>query len=191
MRSRFAVGLTALMLAVAAGAGAETRVVPVRAAQVIDNGAGAHRALLRFAPIEGLEDMAIARAELVLGTDGRATLSAPVVLQVHPILRDWTEGAVTWTAGWERAGGDIHDEIYARHTVEPGQLGREVRIDVESLVREMRYGTAFFGFAVTVAPYRGIGIRAADLAGFPGLATARLEVEYEAIPRVRLPERVR
>jgi hypothetical protein len=112
-------------------------------------------------------------------------------LQVHPILQDWTEGTVTWTAGWERAGGDIHDEIYVRHTVEPSHLGREVRIDVESLVRELRHGTAFFGFAVTVAPYRGIGIRTADLAGFPGFAQARLEVEYEAIPRVRLPARVR
>ena len=188
---RISAALTVLVLALTASASAETLVLPAQVSRPIDNGAGESRILLRFRPIEGLLDMAIARAYLAIGSERRGDVAAPIVLQVHPILRDWSEGTATWTAGWTRPGGDIHDEIYVRHTVDPADLGRELRIDVESLIREMRQGTVFYGFALTVAPYLGEGLRPEALLGLTGLADARLVVEYEALPRVRLPARVR
>ena len=191
MRTGVRISAALMLLTLTAGVSAETLVVPAQVVRPIDNGEGQSRVLLRFRPIDGLQDMAIARAYLAIASEQRAEITSPIVLQVHPILREWSEGAVTWTAGWSRPGGDIHDEVYVRHTVDPAELGREIRIDVESLIREMRHGAAFYGFALTSAPYRGVGLRPAELMGLMGFATARLVVEYEALPRVRLPDRVR
>ena len=191
MRTGVRISAALMLLGLSAGASAESLVLPAQVVRAIDNGEGESRILLRFRTIDGLQDMAIARAYLAIGSERSAGIAAPIVLQVHPILRDWSEGTATWTAGWSRPGGDFHDEIYVRHTVHPEDLGREIRIDVESLIREMRYGTPFYGFAITAAPYKGVGLRTVEMQGLAGLTSTRLVIEYEAIPHVRLPERVR
>jgi len=165
--------------------------VPIEAVRLIDDGQGSYRVLLKLEPIQGIENMAISQAYIAIDSDRRSRLTSPIVLQVHPITRDWTPGTVSWTAGWTRPGGDFHDEIYARTAVDPSQLGSEVRMDVESVFREMRYGTRFYGLILTVAPYRGIGLRSAETQALPGLSAPRLVVEYATLPRERLPAWVR
>jgi hypothetical protein len=166
----------------------ETLVVPIEGIRAIDNGEGATRVMLKFGPLEGLEDMAITRAYVAVSTAERGELSRPIVVQVHPINREWTPEAVSWAAGWRRPGGDFEDEMYARAELGPSAVAGELRIDVESLVREMQSGTRFHGFVLTTAPYRGIGLRAPELLRLAGLSEPRLVVEYEAMPHVRLPE---
>jgi hypothetical protein len=131
--------------------------------------------------------MAISRAYLAVSTARRGGETEPLEVQVHPISRDWVAGSVSWTAGWSRPGGDFHDEIYSRATMEPSRLGEELRIDVEAMVREMRHGTACYGFVVTALPYQRLGLRTSDLLRLPGLSEPRLVVEYDPIRHVVLP----
>ena len=187
MRLRILATWAAVALGWACAAHADTRVVPIDAVRVIDNGQGAYRALLRIGPIEGLSEMAISRAYLAVSTARRGGETEPLELQVQPISHDWVPEAVSWTAGWSRPGGDFHDELYSRAAIDPSELGQEAQIDVEAMVREMRHGTPCFGFVVTALPYQQLGLRSADVQRLPGLSNPRLVIEYEPMPLVVVP----
>ncbi|MEZ5066057.1 MAG: hypothetical protein R3B81_15095, partial [bacterium] len=93
----------------------------------------------------------------------------------------WSRGAVDWSSGWTRAGGDFEDLVYGWAEVSAGQS--EVVFDVSIPVKEiLEYGAANRGFLVTVEPAAGLGLRAADAEAI-GLSNASLDVSYRQIPR--------
>lgn len=172
--------LTALTsLLCAAPARAEEMSLPVELAKTIDNGDGAHRVLLRIGELYRLEGIAIASATLTFpSARAEGDLERELALQVFPITRSWDE-TVTWDSGWDRPGGDFDEHLYARRDVQPEEeVDETFEIDVGSILWEIQQGTDFHGFLVSVAPYHGIGIEAADLGRFAGLSQATVEVVY-------------
>jgi hypothetical protein len=161
---------------------AETLEGGVHDVATISDGRGAHRVLFRLHGYDPGEDTMIARAILKLELQG-APDARELEIRVYPVMTPWDPETVRWDRDWDRPGGDIRDEVYARKYVELSRGAHEIGIDVSSLVKEVvEYGLDAHGFLLTVAPNSGDGIRSEDLARFSGLANAALEVTYRNVP---------
>ena len=164
--------------AIVAPSSAETRSVVVSDVDFIVSEAGRGRILLKFPSLHGLENVAIAEAKLRIPVPTVAPEEG-LEIRVHPITRSWTPGAVDWTTGWTRPGGDFHDEIYGNSEFKSagGRLTSDV--DVTTIVLEMIAGRETHGFILTVPQHRGEGFSDVNRERLvQALEGARLEIRY-------------
>jgi hypothetical protein len=164
---------------------ADQRTYGIRDVTTIADRNGATRILFKAAPVN-VSEIVILRATLQFGTGGTVT-DRRMRLQLHPVTTEWRPGAVGWTAGWSRAGGDFDDDLYAWSELDLNRSGAELVFDMTRVVKEIVEEGAFAdGFVVTVDPTDGIGLRAEDVRRFQNLASASLELKYRNIhPRRR------
>jgi hypothetical protein len=168
----------ALSLVTVASTFAERISLPIESTCVIDDGGGTYRCLLKVGNLEALDDVIISEALLMLDTGG--ALSEPIVLQVHPILENWSE-ASTWES-FRIPGGSLDEGIYWRREIEPREMGDTVSISIRPILAEMQAGLTAYGIALTTAPYRGGGLRSDEIARLTNLAEASVQVSY--VPEV-------
>jgi hypothetical protein len=103
-------------------------------------------------------------------------------IQVHPITTTWTAGAVTWTSGWQKPGGDIDADLYSRRDIDLSKGRQQVGLDLTGLLKEqIEEGMFADGFLLTVPPYVGEGIPAAALTRYVSVANATLAVTYREV----------
>jgi hypothetical protein len=146
----------------------------------ITDGLGSSRILFRLGSAIEVENIAIRKA--VLHFRGSAAGERTVPLLVHPVTASWSPGAVGWSAGWSREGGDYDEAVYARVEADLSSSS-EVRIDVTGLMKELlESGLEADGFILTVDPRDGAGIASDDLSAFSGLSGATLEMTYRKSP---------
>ena len=172
------VALRTLLPAIASAASFTS---PVRdVASISEPESGATRLLFTADLAVPEEHVALRRALLRVPVGSRES-TEQMVLRVHPGTTAWSRGAVDWSSGWTRAGGDFEDLVYGWAEVSAGQS--EVVFDVSIPVKEiLEYGAANRGFLVTVEPAAGLGLRAADAEALR-LSNASLDVSYRQIPR--------
>jgi hypothetical protein len=164
----------ALSLVVISSAVAERISLPIESTCVIDDGEGTYRCLLRVGNLDALDGVIISEALLKLDTGG--TLTAPIVLQAHPILEPWSAGS-TWES-FRTPGGTLDEGVYWRREIEPREMGNTVAISIRPILAEMQAGLTAYGIALTAAPYRGDGLNANEIARLTNLASATVEVSY-------------
>jgi hypothetical protein len=181
------IGIAALLFA--ATARAETVNLSVTAVDFITSPDGKDRLLLQMSRPALNERAAIAQATLkvpmpsVLPPDG-------LEMRLHPILTDWTPGAVDWEQGWSTPGGDIDVTLSGGFEFRRRAGRATFEIDVTSIVLEMQEGLATFGLMLLVPPHRGLGFEPEDRAILETvLQSAELEVRY--MNRLRVPPRDR
>ncbi|MBZ0170820.1 MAG: hypothetical protein K8E66_00420, partial [Phycisphaerales bacterium] len=153
---------------------ARTMTLPIERTAVISD-EGDHRVLFALGERDRLAHRYIDGADLVLTlpADLSALSDAPIEIQVYGVTRPWTEGA-DWRGGWERPGGDVDADIFARTTVVPDRLGGTLRIPIGTVLRESLQGEELFGMLVTLAPYSGRGLSATQLALLVNVANAHV-----------------
>lgn len=154
----------------------------------IHDGEGASRLLCKLEQPIALEGVAVRRAILRVPFSG-AVEPRSLELRAYAISRDWTPGAVGWRQGWTEPGGDLHRDLYGQANVDLAVGSSEIRFDVTSAFKEsLEHGTAFYGFALSVPPRLGQGIRTEDLPRFGQLGNAEVMVSYKLAP---VPPRAR
>jgi hypothetical protein len=186
MNARTIVSLGAATLLCTTAAQAANLSLSVTVVDYITSPDGKDRLLLQMDRPTALgEHAAIAQATLkvpmpsVLPPDG-------LEFRLHPILRDWTPGAVDWEGGWSVPGGDIDVALYGGSEFRR-QVGRQTfEIDVTSIVLEMQEGLETYGLMLLVPPHRGLGFEPEDRAILETvLQSATLEIRY--MNRLREP----
>jgi len=146
---------------------------------VIESPEGEARILFRFEDLTAEEGTAIVRsAELALPLSGEA-VSREYELRIHPVTRAWS--SPDWETGWERAGGDFEDDLFARARVDLSRGGQTVRFDLLSLMNRALTEEFMDGLILTVAPFDGAGIPEEDLARFAALESSAIQVQYRWI----------
>ncbi|MEZ5065748.1 MAG: hypothetical protein R3B81_13530 [bacterium] len=112
--------------------------------------------------------------------------SRAMTLRVHPVTTAWSRGAVGWTSGWSRAGGDFEDLVHGRAEIAAGGGGEAV-FDITILAKEiLEHDVPNRGFILTIDPGEGVGVPAADLEGLGALTGATIDVSYrKTAPRPR------
>jgi hypothetical protein len=180
MRTIMTVLAAGVLLIGSAGADELTR--SVTDVTTITDGQGSSRILFCLGSVIDVEDIAIRKA--VLHFRGSAAGERTVPLLVHPVTTSWSPGAVGWSTGWSREGGDYDEAVYARVEADLSSSS-EVRIDVTSLMKEvLEAGLETDGFILTVDPREGMGIASGDMSSFSGLSSAMLEMTYRKSPPV-------
>ena len=169
-------------LFVTAGAvAAEELTAGIRDMSTIANARGESRILFRV-PDLGLPDNAlILRATLEFTVD-TVPLALEEQIQVHPVTTAWTAEAVSWTTGWQTAGGDIEPDFYSHVDVDLSRGRHTIGVDLTGLLKEqLEEGLFTDGFLMTVPPYIGEGIPAASAARYLSVGTATLRVSYREV----------
>jgi hypothetical protein len=148
----------------------------------ISNARGESRLLFRLDDLGDLRNAVIGRAVLhlpLVGEVARRTMQ----VQVHPVLSSWDAASVTWNGGWERPGGDLHDELYVRRRVDLSRGEESLAIDLTLLLKEIvEDGMEAEGFVLTVPPFEGDGLSVEDADQFMGVGQATLELAYRKVP---------
>lgn len=166
---------------------ARTMTLPIARTAIISD-QGDHRVLFALGNRDLLAHKYIDGADLVLTlpADLSALSEDPIEIQVYGVTRAWNVGA-DWRGGWERPGGDVDEDIFARTTVHPDRLDGTLRIPIDTILRESLQGQELFGMLVTLAPYSGRGLSTAQLMLLANVGAAQAEVKWTP----RLPERPR
>ena len=182
MRSRWRAGAMVLAAVVVAGseAGAERLSRSTTDACTIQHESGAGRILFR-ADLEPQEPRVLVGRALARVPLDSIELSRSMTLRVHPVTTAWTAGAVSWTSGWTRPGGDFDDRLRARAEVSGGSV--EAIFDITVIAKEMlEHGMTNYGFILTLEPSEGLGLPEADLEAFESLSGATVEVDWRRKP---------
>jgi hypothetical protein len=170
------------VLALAAPAWARQMTASVKDVTELLDGSGSARVLFRLAPAEKLDGMLVSRATVTFQAAGTPTRE-PLRLRVHPVTTSWTAGAVSWTSGWSRAGGDYDEEIYVPVEVDLSSGSATVELDLTPLVKESVEGGAVTdGFILTTDPAVATGLTATDAVGFLGLTAGTVDIRYREAP---------
>ena len=148
---------------------------------IVEPEMGAGRVIFR-ADIS-VEDESVAVRRALLRVPLRSIeISRGMTLRVHPVTRDWARGAVSWTSGWSRAGGDFEDRVHGRAEVGPGRTGEAI-FDITVLAKEiLEHDVANRGFILTIDPGQGLGLPGEDLSRLGALSGATVEVQYRPVP---------
>jgi hypothetical protein len=153
----------------------------IRDITVIQSPGGDSRVLFRISDTS-LFSREIAIAKVWLRIPLPATRpEAPVHVQAHPILTNWSAGGVGWTSGWSTPGGDIHEELYARGSYDGGRAQSQLTLDLSVILTEFVDGMEMYGFLLTVPPFRGDGFRGEEIGILSRLSEASLEVSYRPL----------
>jgi hypothetical protein len=128
------------------------------------------------------EHVAIRRA-VVRVPIGSVEVSRGMTLRIHPVTAQWARGAVGWTNGWSRPGGDFEDLVHGRAELVRGRGQEELRFDITVLAKEiLEHGVPNRGFILTIDPGQGLGLPGEDLNRLGVLNGATLELQYRAVP---------
>lgn len=173
--------LVAALFATATSATAAERTVSLSDVSVITDPSGNSRCLFRAADLATLQNVAIARAALVVPFSGEAA-ERTLRLAVYPVTSEWSAGSVSWSSGWTREGGDFDEEIGARAEVDLRGGSAVARFDVTAHVKEwLEEGASHDGFLLTAQPEFGEGVSSDDVSRLGSLTGARLEVVYRTV----------
>ncbi|MGQ0720532.1 MAG: hypothetical protein ACT4PE_03035 [Candidatus Eiseniibacteriota bacterium] len=180
MKSLLMITLAVLLLA--GTAAARQMSASVKDVTELLDGAGTARVLFRLEPAERLDGMLVSRATVTFQAVGAPT-KGPLRLRVYPVTTVWSAGAVSWTSGWSRAGGDYDDEIYVPVEMDLSSGSATVELDLTPLVKEaVEGGAATDGFILTTDPAVASGIAAADVTGFFALSAAAVDIRCREAP---------
>jgi len=178
MQWRFMALLAALVGTVTPGWAIE-RNLSIADTAVIESPEGESRILFRFEDLEEREGTAIVRsAELAVTLSGDVA-AREYELRIHPVTRAWSNP--DWSTGWERAGGDFEDDLFARAGVDLSRGGQTVRFDLLPVMNRALGDEFMDGLILTVAPFDGAGIPEEDLARFAALESSAIQVQYRWI----------
>ena len=180
------IALVAMMsVGMASLAVADELQVGLASLKVITNDRGEARVLFRVDERIAIDDAIISRAVLSLPLSG-AIEPRRIESRVYAISRDWAPRAVSWTDGWTRPGGDVHDRLYANGTIDLQRSGSSLVYDVSSILKEsLENGVSSFGFLLTIRPADGEGFRGEDVARFANVGQGTLTLQYRQIPSTR------
>jgi hypothetical protein len=148
----------------------------------ITDESGVSRMLFRLDGGIDVPHFAIERATLDLGLVGEAE-NRGFTLRIHPVTTEWIRGAVDWTNGWTRPGGDFEDDLYSRARVHFGGGSTHGVFDLTVPLKQvLEHDMPADGFILTLAPVDGRGIPAEALARFARLDRATVTIEYKVMP---------
>jgi hypothetical protein len=154
---------------------------------VIQDGRGSARILFRAGPaVAGLTNTSISHASLTFTTAGTPD-TRRLRLRIYPVTTAWSALGVSWTTGWNRAGGDYDEEIFTAADLDLSSGTATAVFDVTGILKEvLESGMTADGFILTVDPVGGVGVSVADLTRFGTLGTASFDVRYRNVPPGRL-----
>jgi hypothetical protein len=182
MKSLLTITLATLVLAIPAAARQMSG--SVKDVTELQDGAGSARVLFRLSPAEKLDGMLVSQATVTFQAAG-TPVKEPLRLRVYPVTTTWTAGAVTWTSGWSRAGGDYNEDIYVPVEVDLSSGSATVELDLTPLVKETVEGGAVTdGFILTTDPAESTGLAISDVSSFLGLSVASVDIRCREAPSV-------
>jgi hypothetical protein len=171
-----------VILALAGPAASRQMSASVKDVTELADATGNARLLFRLAPAEKLDGMLVSQATVTFQAVGTPT-KEPLRLRVYPVTTTWTAGAVSWTSGWNRAGGDYNEDIYVPVEVDLSSGSATVELDLTPLVKEtVEGGAATDGFILTTDPAAAMGLAATDAAGFLTLSTGTVDIRCREAP---------
>jgi hypothetical protein len=178
-RSIFA---TTLILLVASNGDGREMSLPIVRSAVISDG-DVHRILLAVGDESRLSSTYIEDAHLAfdLPVDVTGLPLEPLEVQVYGIASDW-DAAVTWRYGWDRPGGDVDEDVFARSRIRFDREDGKVRVPVGDVLRQSVQGGGLHGLLLTVAPYHGRGLTASQAALLANAVSAEVEVKWSPRP---------
>lgn len=171
-----------LLLTLPALSLADQRTVPVRDATWIQDDRGNSRLLFRLDEILPGQGIAVSRASLVLPLAGVA-IESRARLRAYAVTREWAPGAVGWTGGWTRPGGDFDEDIYV--PVDADLSRGFLVVDLTPLVKEWAEGEAdYHGFVLTTDPADRVGLPSPLRDRLGSISGAEVHLSYVRVPRV-------
>lgn len=153
---------------------------PLGEVATIQNNEGDARILFKSSTEFPREGAIVSRATIRVPIVGNGT-EREVRLEIHPVTRAWSAGAVSWNSGWETPGGDFNRDLFAEVAADLGRTST-VTFDVTPLVKEIvEEGVFADGFILTVHPGDGVGLRGEDVNALNQIGSADLEIKSKFI----------
>jgi hypothetical protein len=175
------------LLMLAAVADARQMAGTVKDVTELLDGKGSARILFRLSPAEKLDGMIVSQTTVTFDAVGVPT-KEPLRLRVYPVTTAWTAGAVSWTSGWTRQGGDYDPDIYVPVEVDLSSGSSKVELDLTPLVKETVEGGAVTdGFLLTADPDVATGLAVTDVPAFLSLSTATVDIRCREVPSAPPP----
>jgi hypothetical protein len=173
-------GIAALVLVQSSSADEATR--GLKDIATITDESGVSRMLFRLDGGIDVPHFAIERATLDLGLVGESE-DRGFTLRIHPVTTEWLRGAVNWTTGWTRPGGDFEEDLYSRSRVHFGSGSTHGVFDFTVPLKQvLEMGMPADGFILTLSPIDGRGIPSDALARFANLDRATVSIRYTVLP---------
>ncbi len=92
------------------------------------------RILLKFDLPDQLTEVTIHYAELIFNAVPDSGSSYIRLMGAFPVAKSWEKGSISWSSGWDKAGGDYLDSIYSSCRIRTSQ-GELTRMGITSIVQ--------------------------------------------------------
>ena len=140
----------------------------------------AGRILVKFDLPEQLTGALIDYAELMFTATPDTGLGYICILGAFPVTKSWQSGVVSWSGGWDNAGGDYTDSSYACSLIRtsPDQI---TRIDISEIVQSWVDGDLpNFGLIIMPLENPNRFLKLHSTQGFAPNVKAKVRIFYTA-----------